>query len=212
MEFSTWLLYSGIALVAVISPGPAVLLSVTNSIANGFTKSVCSSLGNITGIFIVSGAAVLGLGAVLQASTLLFATLKTIGAIYLIYLGIRQWNSKRNIFEKSIAPDKDNQQKRKSFVQGILVAISNPKAILFFTALFPQFIDLTKPVVFQFIILTTTFMLYSFIILVIYAMGAQSAKIWFTKGDRAIWFNRVSGTIFIAFGLGILRLRNKATS
>jgi homoserine/homoserine lactone efflux protein len=211
MELSTWLLFLGIALVAIISPGPAVLLSVTNSLTHGFTKSVFSSLGNITGLFVVSSAAAFGLGAALQASTLLFATLKSFGAIYLIYLGIRQWRSKHNVFTKSIEPSKYNQGKRKSFVQGLLVAISNPKAILFFTALFPQFIDLSKPVMIQFIILTTTFMFFSFLILLIYALSAHSAKGWFAKGDKAIWFNRISGTIFISFGLGILRLRNKST-
>jgi len=211
MELSTWLLFLSIALVAIISPGPAVLLSVTNSLTHGFTKSVFSSLGNITGIFVVSSAAALSLGAVLQASTLLFTTLKTFGAIYLIYLGVRQWRSKHNIFKNSIEPSKYNQGKRKSFVQGLLVAISNPKAILFFTALFPQFIDLSKPIMIQFIILTTTFMFFSFLFLVIYALSAHSAKGWFTKRDRAIWLNRISGTIFITFGLGILRLRNRSS-
>jgi homoserine/homoserine lactone efflux protein len=98
MELSTWLLFSSIALVATISPGPAVLLSVTNSLTHGFTKSIFSSLGNITGIFVVSSATALGLGAVLQTSTLLFTILKFSGAIYLIYLGIRQWHSKCNVF------------------------------------------------------------------------------------------------------------------
>jgi len=70
MELSTWLLFLSIALVAIISPGPAVLLSITNSLTHGFTESVFSSLGNITGIFVVSSTAVLGLGAVLRASTI----------------------------------------------------------------------------------------------------------------------------------------------
>jgi homoserine/homoserine lactone efflux protein len=210
MELSTWLLFSGIALVATISPGPAVLLSVTNSLTHGFTKSVFSSLGNITGLFVLSGAAVLGLGAVLQTSTLLFTILKSFGAIYLIYVGIRQWRSKGNVFETSIETSKHNQRKRKSFLQGLLVAISNPKAVLFFTALFPQFIDLSKPIVIQFIILTATFMLFSFLMLVGYALSARSAKGWFEKGGRAVWYNRISGTIFITFGLGILRLRNRS--
>lgn len=210
MELSTWLLFLSIALVAIISPGPAVLLSVTNSLTHGFTKSVFSSLGNIIGIFIVSSATAFGLVAVLQASTLLFTILKTFGAIYLVYLGIRQWRSKQNIFEKSIETSKHNQGKRKSFVQGLFVAISNPKTILFFTALFPQFIDLSKPIMIQFIILTLTFMLFSFIILVCYALSAHSAKGWFAKRDRAVWLNRISGTIFIGFGLGILRLRNRS--
>ena len=210
MELSTWLLFLSIALLAIISPGPAVLLSVTNSLTYGFKKSVFSSLGNIAGIFVVSSAAALGLGAVLQASTLLFSTLKIVGAIYLIYLGIRQWKSKHNIFEKSVETSKYNQGKRESFVKGLLVAISNPKAILFFTALFPQFIDISKPIVIQFIILTSTFMFFSFFVLVIYALTAHSAKCWFAKRNRTIWLNRISGTIFITFGLGILRLRNRS--
>ena len=209
MELSTWILFLSIALVAIISPGPAVLLSVTNSLTHGFTKSVFSSLGNIAGIFAVSSAAALGLGAVLQTSILWFTALKICGAIYLIYLGIHQWRAKHNIFEKSIETSKARQGIPKSFVQGLLVAISNPKAILFFTALFPQFIDLSKPIFAQFIILTTTFMFFSFTVLVIYALSAHSAKGWFAKSNRAIWLNRISGTIFITFGLAILRLRNR---
>jgi threonine/homoserine/homoserine lactone efflux protein len=210
MEFSTWLIFLSLALVAIISPGPAVLLSVTNSLSHGFTKSVFSSLGNITGIFIVSSAAALGLGAVLQASIFCFTTLKLFGAVYLIYLGIRQWKSKHTLFDKSIDRSKYNQGKRKSFVQGLLVAISNPKAILFITAFFPQFIDVSNPAMVQFVILTTTFMFFSFIILVIYALSAHTAKVWFTKKNRAVWLNRISGAIFISFGVGILRMRNRS--
>jgi threonine/homoserine/homoserine lactone efflux protein len=208
MELSTWLLFSSIALVATISPGPAILLSVTNSLMYGFTKSLYSSLGNITGILVVSIAAALGLGAVLQTSTLLFTTLKFSGAIYLIYLGIRQWQSKRIVFTQSIETPKPVQGKNKLFVQGSFVAISNPKAVLFFTAFFPQFVDLSKPIMIQFFILTTTFMIFSFLSLAIYALTARSVTGWFVKGDRALWFNRILGTIFITFGLGMLRLRN----
>ena len=210
MELTTWLLFSGIALIAVISPGPAVLLSVTNSLTHGFSSSVFSSLGNVTGLFIVSGAAVLGLGAVLQTSTLVFNILKFCGALYLLYLGIRQWRSNGNFFAQSIETAPLGQGKGKAFVQGLFVAISNPKAVFFFTALFPQFLDLSKPIWIQFILLTSTFMLFSFLMLVLYARSARSAVGWFSKGRRALWFNRISGTIFIAFGLGMLRLRNKS--
>ena len=210
MDFSTWVLFSGIAFVATVSPGPAMLLSVTNSLTHGFTKSVFSSLGNIIGLFVLSGAAVFGLGAVLQTSTLLFTILKSFGAVYLIYVGIRQWRSNENIFETSIETSSHTQRKRKSFLQGLLIAISNPKAVLFFTALFPQFIDLSTPIAIQFIILTATFMLFSFLMLVGYALSARSAKGWFEKEDLAEWVNRISGTIFIAFGLGMLRLKNRS--
>ncbi len=210
MELSTWLLFSGIALVATISPGPAVLLSITNSLMYGFTKSVFSSLGNITGILIVSSAAALGLGAILQTSTLLFAIVKYVGAIYLVYLGIRQWRSKHFFWGKSVETPKPTQGNKKMFVQGLFVALSNPKAVLFFTAFFPQFVDLSKPILIQFFVLTTTFMIFSFFSLATYALSARSATSWFVKRDRAIWFNRISGTIYIAFGLGMLRLKNRS--
>jgi threonine/homoserine/homoserine lactone efflux protein len=210
METATWLIFSGIAVVFTLSPGPAVLLSVTNSLTHGFMKSVFSSLGNITGIFVVSSAVVLGLGAILQTSIFAFTILKFFGAVYLIYLGVRQWRSRQNIFVNSIEAPKREQDEVGLLLQGFLVAISNPKAIMFFTAFFPQFIDLSKPVAIQFIILTTTFMLFSFLSLIIYAFTAHFTRAWFAKGNRALWFNRLSGTIFISFGIGILRMRNKS--
>lgn len=209
MELSTWLLFSGFALICTLSPGPAVLLSVTNSITHGFVKSVFSSLGNIIGIFIVSSVAVLGLGAILQTSLLLFALLKLFGAVYLIYLGIRQWRSKQNIFTKNFNSFQLNQGKFKCLMQGLIVAISNPKSILFFTALFPQFMNISKPIAIQFCIFTMTFMLFSFLSLIIYAISAHSVRSWFSKGTRALWYNRVSGAIFISFGIGMLRLKNR---
>ncbi len=211
MELSTWILFSGIALVSIISPGPAVLLSITNSLTHGFIKSIFSSLGNISGILIISGAAAMGLSAVLKTSVLMFTILKIIGAVYLIYLGIRQWRAHHNFFETPSENKVSSEGNRKSFIQGLFVALSNPKAVLFFTALFPQFIDVSKSVALQFAILTSTFMIFSFLTLVLYAKSAQSFKSWVSNGNRAIWFNRISGMVFIVFGLGILRLRNKAT-
>jgi len=141
----------------------------------------------------------------------LFTILKIVGAIYLIYLGVRQWRAKDNFFKTSSENEISAMGNRKFFIQGLLVALSNPKAILFFTALFPQFIDLSNPIAIQFAILTSTFMLLSFLTLVFYAKSAHACKKWFSTGSRAICFNRISGMIFVVFGLGILRIKNKAT-
>lgn len=210
MEFSTWILFAGVAFISTISPGPAVLLSVTNSLTHGFGKSIISSLGNIFGILVVSGATALGLGAVLKTSALLFSAFKIVGAVYLVYLGIRQLTNTENMFESTTHKRTSGQGHMTSFVQGMLVALSNPKAVLFFTALFPQFLDLSKPVAIQFAILTSTFMVLSFFSLLFYAKGAWAFKTWFSSNTRARWFNRISGLVFITFGLGILRLKNRA--
>ncbi len=209
MELSIWLLFSSIALASIICHSPAVLLAVTNGRRQGLKGSIFSSLGNICGIFIISIAAILGLGAMLETSALLFAILKLSGAIYLLWLGIRQWRSKRQLFEIQDKSTEHPHGERKYFIQGLLVALSNPKAILFFTALFPQFIDISRPVVIQFVILTLTFMSYSFLTLMIYAKSAHFFKGRLFAGNRNLWVNRISGTIFIIFGLGILGIRNK---
>ena len=209
MEFTTWVIFFGLSLVGVISPGPAVLLAVTNGIQYGFKTSLYSSLGNITGLLIVSGAAILGLGAVLKTSALLFALVKTLGACYLIYLGIRQWFSNADWSKLDNPGQHLVRGRRKTFLQGLFVALSNPKAILFFTALFPQFIDLSRPVPLQFTILTATFMILSFSALAVYAKGAHALKTWLAVGRRSVWFNRVSGSVFISFGMGILCMKHK---
>ena len=85
--------------------------------------------------------------------------------------------------------------------------MTNPKAILFFTALFPQFIKTNTPLAPQFLIMTFTFMAMSFICLMSYGLLASKAKRWFAKGSRTKWFNRTLGSIFVIIGAGVLQLK-----
>ena len=207
MEISTWLLFIAVALIAIISPGPAILLAISNSLQHGFRKALLSSAGNISGLLLLSTAAIFGLGAILKTSTSLFLLIKITGALYLIYLGIKQWRSKTNLF----SGNSETRQKHGSyfFLQGFLVAITNPKAILFFTALFPQFINLQRELVPQFLIMTFTFMSLSFLVLTSYGLLANKTKKWFSTKKRAIWFNRTIGSLFILLGTALLQLRAK---
>jgi len=209
MEFATWLLYIVLALVAVLSPGPAILLSISNSIRFGISKVVLSSIGNICGLLILSTAALFGLGAVLKTSTTLFFIIKIIGAAYLIYLGIRQWRSSSNFFGNIKIRTASEQAKsnRRFFMEGFLIAMTNPKAILFFTALFPQFINTQQALVPQFLIMTFTFMVISFVALVSYGLLAKKAKGWLSTEQRAKWFNRTLGSLFVVIGIGLLQLK-----
>jgi len=209
MEITTWLLFMTVAIVAVISPGPAILLSISNSIRIGVSKVVLSSLGNICGLFLLSTAAIFGLGAVLKTSMTLFLMVKIIGAAYLIYLGIRQWRSKTNFFDatKDASESKQFKSNKRFFIEGFLIAMTNPKAILFFTALFPQFIQTQQALVPQFLIMTFTFMSISFMALVSYGALAKKAKRWLSTGQRAKWFNRTLGSLFVMIGVGLLQLR-----
>ena len=207
MQLTTWLLFLVVAFIAVISPGPAILLSISNSIRFGISKVVLSTLGNICGLFLLSTAAIFGLGAVLKTSTSLFLIIKIIGAAYLIYLGIRQWRSKTNFFDGIEKKETQTKSNQRFFIEGFLIAMTNPKAILFFTALFPQFINTEQALTAQFLIMTFTFMIISFVSLVGYGLLATKAKLWLSAGQRAKWFNRTLGSLFVIIGIGLLQLK-----
>lgn len=210
MNLSNWLLYLTVVVLTSLTPGPAVLLAISNAISQGLRAAVYSSLGNILGLLLLSAAAMAGVGAIFKTSTLIFAVLKTLGAAYLIYLGIRQWRSNTNVFTSaSTVQLQQTSNPSKLIYQGMLLALTNPKAILFFVALFPQFINVAQPLISQFFVLTGTLMMASFAVLMGYAVLANSAKSWLAISWRAKVFSRISGSIFVLLGLGMLRLKNE---
>lgn len=210
MNFSTWLMFLAASLVAACTPGPGVLLAISNTVAHGSRSAILASLGNMAGLFMVSGATMIGLGTLLKTSATLFLTLKLFGAGYLIFLGVRQWRSRENLFAR--AGDAQTQIKPSNeqlFLQGFFLAPTNPKAILFFTALFPQFLKADQPVLPQFFILTATFAICTVVSHTAYTLLAHHTRSWFSNNRRARAFNRVSGGAFVLLGMGMLRLKNR---
>lgn len=149
-----------VAVVATAIPGPAMLLVSSHSTGFGVAKTFFTIAGNVTGLTVLSTLSVLGLGSLLVHTPIAFTAVKIMGAMYLIYLGVNLWR-------KGLSPlNAKTDSKQKSVVslyaQGVAVALSNPKAILFTTALFPQFIDPTTNVLPQFLLLVLTFISLSF--------------------------------------------------
>jgi threonine/homoserine/homoserine lactone efflux protein len=167
-------------------------------------------LGSTSAIACIMLLSMLGLGTVLTASETLFTTLKWLGAAYLAYLGITSLLSKAS----SIAvPDGSEPEvsARALFGRGLLVGASNPKALLFFGALFPQFIEPSRPQATQFLILGSTFIFFELFWLTVYAFTAAKARHWLQKPRRAQLFNRVAGAVFLlAAGLLATTKRNAA--
>lgn len=209
MSLSAWSLFCALSLITAFSPGPAVLLAVSNAATLGMRRALVSSAGNATGVVLVSATAMLGLGALLNTSAWLFGAVKLAGAFYLIYLGIRQWRSRVGVFDAaSNAPRTKEQPVTRLFLQGLLVATTNPKSILFFTALLPQFMSSEVPVMRQFLVLTLTFAACTLVSHLCYVGLVRSIGHWFASSARTRWFNRVSGAMFVVLGVGLLRLRN----
>ncbi|MEG1325523.1 MAG: LysE family translocator [Janthinobacterium sp.] len=212
MHLSNWLLFCSVALLVTFSPGPAVLLAISNAIAVGPRRAMISSMGNGFGLFIISGVAMAGMGVVLATSATAFMLLKLAGALYLVYLGIKQWRSKTSIVAAApvVQGAANPNSFWKLFRQGLTVALTNPKAILFFSALFPQFITPGEPVAIQFTVLTTSFVACAMLAHLFYANLARLLKTQLATPGRARLFNRICGGAFVLLGLSLLRLRSKA--
>jgi homoserine/homoserine lactone efflux protein len=210
MTSASWLLFVTISLVTCFTPGPAVLLAVSNTITWGPRKTLLgSSIGSAVGIFTVSGIAMAGLGTLLHTSAWLFAGLKTAGALYLIYLGWRQWTNPNSVFSKAAQTEVQAPKSQKALArQGLLVSLTNPKSILFFTALFPQFLHLDAPMLPQYLMLTGTFAACAWFSHMVYSLVAGRLQGWFSTPRRAQLFNRTTGGAFGLLGLGLLRLKN----
>ena len=209
MTLELLILYSVFSFFYIISPGPAIFLAISNGMACGLKSVFMSSSGNIIGLFILSCISISGLGVVLTSSATLFLIVKIIGALYLIYLGVKQFRATKI----TAMPSKQqiNEPQRSSFSffnEGFLLALTNPKAILFFMALFPQFINVEKPLPEQFSILTAIFMALSFLSLFSYGFIGKSARGLFRNQAAMTWFHRITGGLFIGMGMGLLQLKN----
>ena len=199
MQFENWFMFCSIALLATATPGPAALLVSINSLTFGFKKSLVTILGNVTGLFIMSTFSVLGLSAVVLHSTVAFTVIKLLGAAYLAYLGFKLWVNGVGTIEVG-STRKSKGSSLSLYTQGVLVALTNPKAVVFTTALFPQFIVAADPLMFQFSILVLSFMLLSFICLSLYALIAQRAKARTINTQVQKLFGKIFGAIFIGAG------------
>lgn len=189
-----------LAAVTVLSPGPGVLLTLSNTIRFGTAGAASGIIGVAFGTFAVAAASAAGLGMLLSVSTLAFTVMKYLGAAYLVYLGCRLWCSGSGT---GTLRGKGSPRWQKRFVEGALIQITNPKAVLFFMSVFPQFIDNTRKTSWQFAGLVFTYATLVVVIHTGYALMAGTARGWFNTPGGIRILNRIGGTTFICFGAGL---------
>jgi len=198
MELSTWIYFLLTVSILTVTPGPNVLLCITTSITSNFRLSIYSALGGFTATSIIFTLSFLGLGAIIASSTLIFLTIKYAGALYLIYIGYKAFTSTQTNFDFEVLSKDTN--KFHIFSKGFIVGASNPKAIIFFTALFPQFIDTNSSLLIQFVILYSTFAVFELFWLFVYGYYASKSSKFLKEDGKAKLFNKVTGGIFIGAG------------
>jgi len=206
MSLQLWLAYLATVFVISATPGPNMLLSMTHGIHHGLTSTAHSTMpGLLAGLAVILGVSLGGLGAVLLTSSHAFEVVKYLGAAYLIYLGVKTWRSADGPLATGHEPDAERGWAR--FRIGVLVSLSNPKAILFAVAFFPQFIDPAQPLALQASILLLSFMAMEMVWMCVYAGGGAKLATWLRHGHRMRWFNRAAGGAFVGAGvlLGALR-------
>ncbi|GEA11209.1 LysE family translocator [Alteromonas sp. KUL49] len=202
MEFQTWLLYVIAVFVLTASPGPSVLLCMTKAVTAGFHASLRTALGSLTAILGIMTLSFTGLGIVVSSSEFVFTVIKWGGAAYLIYLGYKAFTSSEDSYQvKSVDSQLVSRAKWSLFRSGFLVGASNPKAIVFFTALFPQFISPNDSLMVQYLVFCSTFAVLELGWLVFYAYLGACSSDWILKRGRAKFFNRLTGSTFISAGV-----------
>lgn len=207
----TLLAFAMVSFIGIATPGPTVLLALTNGSRYGIRRACFGMAGAVISDFVLIGAVALGLGALLAASEFWFSVVKWLGAGYLAFLGIMLLRSKGTIdVSAQAAVDTGSRSARQIFLKSFLVAVTNPKGYLFFSAFLPQFITPALPQLPQYAVLALVFASIDFLVMFGYALlGAQAVHV--LKKTGALWLDRICGGALLALA-GSLALYRRATA
>lgn len=212
MSPSNLLLFAATELLLSMTPGPAVLLVVSQGMRRGFASSRRGAAGILTGNAIYFALSAAGLGALLIASKRVFDVLQLAGAAYLVLLGLKMVVLPSS--EEARGRDADASAgetpavrgaRDGSFLQGLVTQLANPKAIVFFTALLPQFVDPSKPMTIQFVVLGVISILVELPVLLLYGLAADRGRAVYGRHARLI--ERLSGACLVAAGAKLAATR-----
>lgn len=195
MPLDTWIVYVLTVLALMSTPGPSQLLMLTNSGVHGVRRSLATAAGDLSANALQMLAAGLGLAAIIAASATALTIIKWLGVAYLVWLGVRMIRH-----AKPESPHDQTARKKASlrtlWLQGFMTSAANPKAVVFFAALFPQFIAAEAAFWPQFLILSATYILLDGMFLSAYGLGANWVVTRF-KGTARVWIERIGGGFMI---------------
>lgn len=197
MSLATWLGFLLAAIMIAATPGPGAVLSMSTGSRHGYAPALVAILGLQAAILTHLVIVAIGFGALLAASENAFALVKLLGAAYLIWLGVQKWRAQPLSIEEALilAPRKG------LFLQGLLVNLTNPKAIIFIAALVPQFVDPAQRPLPQYLLIAATLCLTDIVVMSIYALAAVRMGRWLHDSKAIRVQNRTFGGLFVSAGV-----------
>ncbi len=206
MELQLWLAFVAASTALLLIPGPTVLLVLSYALSQGRRVALSTAAGVALGDLIAISASLAGLGALVLASATLFTVLKWVGAVYLVWLGIKLWRSAPGaqlaMYDTAAAPSG-----RGVFGHAAAVTALNPKSIAFFIAFVPQFLVPTAPLLPQFAILIGTFVGLAAVNALAYALLADGLRARIARPGVVTWLSRAGGGALVAMGVMTATLR-----
>lgn len=194
MLFETWLLYISTVFFFLLSPGPSHIFMLSTSFSHGFKKSIATGAGDLSAHVWQTAVASAGLVSLIYTFQDLFIVIKWFGVIFLIYLAVKQFMKK----DVNIKNDKNlDVSAKRLYLNGFLMSSSNPKAVIFFAALFPLFVDVTQPTMIQFFILGLTYIVIDGMFLLFYGYFAAWSKEKFGEHIN-MYLNKISGGLLLS--------------
>jgi homoserine/homoserine lactone efflux protein len=196
MTLTVWLGFLLASILIAITPGPGAVISMSTGMRHGYLAALMAILGLQAAILIHLLIVALGLGALLAASEAAFLLVKFLGAAYLVWLGIQKWRAPAVPVDANVPPVRRNGL----FFQGVLVNLTNPKAIIFIAALVPQFVHPGQPQVPQYLLIAATLCLTDLTVMSGYALAAAHLGRWLHDPIAIRRQNRFFGGLFVSAG------------
>lgn len=190
------------SLIIILIPGPSVMFVIGRALAYGRRKALLTAWGNATGTLCAASLAALGLGALIQQSTLAFGIVKYAGAAYLVYLGVKAFRDRKGLMNELDIADASPKRTVVTLAEGALVGLLNPKSILFFLAILPQFVNADAgSVTVQMLLLGGIFALLAAGCDSVWAVTAAAARHTLSTPRSKLVLGRVGGTSLIGLGI-----------
>ncbi|WP_326770578.1 LysE family translocator (plasmid) [Streptomyces sp. NBC_01591] len=198
------LAFAAMSFLLIVIPGPSVLFVIGRALAQGRRAALTTVLGNTLGAYVLTVAVALGIGSVVERSVLVFTVLKLAGAAYLVYLGVKAWRQ-RGSLQSAFTADKSAQGGMRTLWEGFAVGVANPKTIVFFAAVLPQFVDRAQGhVVVQMLVLGLVFNIIAVASDSLWGLIAATGRDWFARSpQRLSLVGGVGGLTMIGLGVTI---------